>query len=399
MPQDTRHWLRPLPPFRATPESCRRIMRTSLAVLILPAAAAAAFFGYHAFKLMLVSAVCAGLTEFVTYRARPSHRLPGSTTHSIMMGLLLSFTLPATTPWHIAAFGAVCAVLIGKVVLGGLGRYVWHPALIGRIILQILFADQLTAPVGPLLGPGHIFLGNIHSVTESQWLNLNWFSTTVSAGTDGLLLPLPLASLRSFADLHFLDGSCQLARYLLEHLPPLGHCIVGATPGSLGQTSGIAIILAGVYLIYRGYMPWHMPVAFITAAYAAAALCPIILNPSTSGTAIVHLPITADGIAAGLTYANYHIFTGSLLLAACLLTADMTSRPITLTGQTLFAAGAGLMTIILRLYTHIAIPALAAVLAMNTLTGLIDRFTRPKLPKLTPKLSSARTAATTGTLG
>jgi len=118
-------------PYRVVPESARRIQRTQLIMLILPGAAGFMFFGPGALKLMLAAGVAAGGTEFLIQRVRRI-RAPGSVSHSIMMGLLVAFMLPAHCGIKIAVFGAVAAVVVGKQFFGGLGHYVWHPALVGR---------------------------------------------------------------------------------------------------------------------------------------------------------------------------------------------------------------------------------------------------------------------------
>jgi len=139
-----------------------------------------------------------------------------------------------------------------------------------------------------------------------------------------------------------------------------------------------------VYLIYRDYVPWRLPVIFILSAYVTAAVCPIVIDHPEAGPKVIVWPFLAEGISVGLTYVNYQVFLGGLMLGACVLTADMTSRPMTATGQVFFAVCAGVLTILLRLYSAIPVPCYAAILAVNTLAPAIDRVTRrhlrPRLP-------------------
>lgn len=345
----------PQGPFRLVPESARRIIRTQLVALLLPAAAAVWLFGYPALKVILIAVLTAGGIELAVRKIK-AVKTPGSFTHSLMMGLLLAFTLPAGADWYIPLVGSAVAIGLGKHFFGGMGRYLWHPTLIGRIAVEMLFHDRLTLA----------FVGN------SSWLT---DFAAPSAGT--AISPLPIDTLRNFADLQFDEGIPQLDRFLLEHLPPLEQCLIGKIPGFLGETCGVVIILVCLYFIYRGYVSWHLPAAFVGAAYLAAALCPIIIYQPEIGRQVIKWPIIAENLSVGLTYINYQIFTGGLILGGCLLATDMTSRPITRTGQTLFAAAAGILTIGLRLYTVIPIPCFSAILVMNSLIGLIDRLTRP----------------------
>ena len=368
------------PPYRVVPESARRIQRTQLILLLFPAAAGCMFFGTEAVKLMLAAGVAAGGTEFLIQRVRRV-RVPGSVSHSIMMGLLLAFMLPAHCGIKIAIFGAVAAVVVGKQFFGGLGHYVWHPALVGRLVVQIFFSDALARNTGPLLSRNRIFLGDINEVGNeaASWFRVDWFQSIAPPQHDGWNLLKPVEALRGIDKTQFTESTGEMSRYLLDHLPSLEHCVLGATPGGIGETCSIILILVGLYFMYRGYVPWKMPAVFLGAAYLGAMLLPIVVeNPQTTGGNVILFPFPAGGPAMGLTYVHYQIFSGGLILGAMVLAGDMTSRPITTRGQVVFAAGAGFLTIIFRLYTPMAIPCYAAILVMNSLTSTIDRLTRPR---------------------
>jgi len=366
-------------PYRVVPESARRIQRTQLIMLILPAAAGFMFFGTGALKLMLAAGVAAGATEFLIQRVRRI-RAPGSVSHSIMMGLLVAFMLPANCGIKIAVFGAVAAVVVGKQFFGGLGHYVWHPALVGRLVVQIFFSGALARNSGPLLSRNRIFLGNVNEVAKdaASWFRVDWFQNTPLPQHDGWNLFRPVESLRVFDETQFTESAGRMSWYLLDHLPSLEHCVLGATPGGIGETCSVVLILVGLFFIYRGYVPWKLPAVFLGAAYLAAMLLPIVVENHQGDGNIFLFPFRAGGPAVGLTYVHYQIFSGGLILGAMVLAGDMTSRPITTRGQVVFAAGAGFLTIIFRLYTPMAIPCYAAILVMNSLTSTIDRLTRPR---------------------
>ena len=164
-------------PYRVVPESSRRIQRTQLIMLIFPGAAGYMFFGTEALKLMLASVVAAGVTEFLIQRGRHV-RVPGNVSHSIMMGLLVAFMLPANCGIKIAVIGAVVAVVVGKQFFGGLGHYVWHPALVGRLVVQIFYSGVLSRNTGPLLSRNRIFLGDVNEVGKEA---ATWFRVAVAS--------------------------------------------------------------------------------------------------------------------------------------------------------------------------------------------------------------------------
>ena len=373
-PHPSRTMLRP--PYRPTLEPAQRIMRTQLTLILILALPAVVFFGYHALALILAAVAAAILAEIVVNFTHPSQQ-PGTRTHSVMMALLLAFTLPAQARWHVAFIGAAAAVIIGKYFFGGLGHYIWHPALVGRLIVQIFFNAQLTTPSGPILARDHLLLGNLANAAPLQpWLRLDWFQAAAQNSADAFSLPLPLDALRRLADLQFVD-QIPLAQYLTARLPSLQHLIIGAVPGGIGVTCTAAIVIIGLFLIYRGYLNWQLPAAFLSAAYLAAMFLPLVIDPADGPRRIVHLPVIAENLAVGLTYANYHLLTGPVLFAAFILPADSTCRPITARGQAIGAAAAGLLAMLLRLYTPIPIPTFTAILVMNAATTFLDRLTRP----------------------
>ncbi|MBN1765889.1 MAG: RnfABCDGE type electron transport complex subunit D [Sedimentisphaerales bacterium] len=334
-------------PFVVCPESALRIMHTQLAALLIPAAGAVWLFGFAALRLMVLATVTAGVTEFLISSIK-GRRQGADFTHSLMMGLLLAFTLPAWCAWYIVVLGTAFVIVAGKAPWGGLGRYRWHPALLGRLAVQIIFSGQLNGPVDPGSGSG-------------------------------------FEALRHWRDIEFINGVPQIGQYISDHLPALQKVMWGDYAGGLGETAGLILIFIGIFFIYRGYLHWQLPLFFILSTYVMAAVCPVPARGADGARNIIYLPLLAENLSSGFTYMNYHIFSGGLLLAACIISVDMTCRPMTVRGQTLFGVGAGVLTILIRLYCPsfidrflCPISAYSAVLIMNTAVPLIDRVTRPR---------------------
>lgn len=352
-------------------------MRTTLSALVFIGLAGVCFFGYHALELMVVSVLAGLFTDMIANRIRQEHQ-PGSKTHSAIMGLLVAFTLPANTPIYVAMIGASVSVAVGKHFFGGLGHYVWHPALIGRLVVQLFFGKELSQSTGAILSREHIFFGDIsNAVREMSWFNLDWLSTTCH-DVAGFVAEQPAYMLRSLKSLTPINGSPDIGQYMLEHLPPLSNCLIGAVPGSLGETSALVIVVVGLYLAYRGYIHWQLPMLFIATALIATVLCPVMVDLGPSAERVAWFPaLTADPLVA-ITYMTYQLLSGGLLLGAFVFMTDMTCRPITRQGQLLFAICAGVLTVIYRYYSSIEIPCYAAILTMNTFSPAIDRLTRPR---------------------
>jgi len=165
---------------------------------------------------------------------------------------------------------------------------------------------------------------------------------------------------------------------VMAHLPPLGDLLTGARPGGIGETCAMIIVVCGVYLIYRNYIKWQLPVAMILTAAVVAALAPIHLtaNPESLG-AWRMFPVAIEGPDVGITYVFCQLLSCELLLAAFFFATEMTSRPITTGGQVIFAMGCGLIGMVLKLYVDMPIPFYAAVLIMNTFSLRLDSIWHP----------------------
>jgi electron transport complex protein RnfD len=158
-------------------------------------------------------------------------------------------------------------------------------------------------------------------------------------------------------------------------MPPAWDLVCGAYGGGIGETCAAAILIAGLYLVYRNYIRWQLPGMFLLAAGLVAAVAPIRAGPDGAWR---WLPFLQQGADAGIAYVGYHLTTGGMMLAAWFFATEMTSRPVTGPAQAVFGFGCGAAAMIGRLYTGSPIPAYAAVLLMNTFTPVLDNI-RPRV--------------------
>jgi electron transport complex protein RnfD len=285
--------------------------------------------------------------------------------------------LPATVPWYVPVVGAFCAIILGKALFGGVGHFLWQPALVGRLAAAVVLAppfwpgEPLNPPSWPVLAQSRVILGDIRNAkTPSPYVQ--WRGTPAPAGADALAVPRPVEGLRELVLTNEPPNSIVTT---LRHMPPAWDLICGACGGGIGETCAIAILLAGLYLVYRNYVQGQLPGLFVLGAAIAAAVAPL---PAPDGQGWRWLPFTAEGADVGFTYVAYHLFSGELLLAAWFFATEMTSRPITAPAQGMFGLLCGVLTILLRLYTVFPAPAYGAVLLVNTLTPLLDGI-RPRV--------------------
>ena len=410
-------------------ESGPRILWTHVGALWLVLLASTAFFGWSSLLILAATVGTCVAVDLAMCRLVGS-RNPASLPHAVLTGLLLGLALPVTANLgvilQIAVVAAVLASLLGKWIFGGMGHYIWHPALVGIVAVHFLFQGQLGALSGNeyltadaryrylLLSNSSIFIGDLSKnqtpqsyqfgQNRSELLQPNdyqgWSVSLPAESAQAWRLYRPVQILQELASGKIKNpkpsagpapSAVEQAIYLA--LPPLSDAVIGSTGGGLGETSVVAILLGGLLLIYRGYVRWQLPVSFLAAAAISAAVLPLPLGtsgewlwfPALSGMS--QTP-TANALAVAVTYVSFHLCSGGLMLAVFFLANDMATRPIQLRGQIIFGLGAGVLTIVARLYgawPMAPLGAYTALLVMNTLTPLIDWLTRPK-PRGSPSV-------------
>lgn len=306
-------------------ESTRKIMwRVNLA-LVPTLLVAVAFFGLNALIISLVSVACCLLFQWLIEKfilKVPSTISDGS---AVVTGLLLAFNVPATADmFWIVAIGAFVAIAIAKMSFGGLGKNPFNPALVGRVFLLISFPVQMTTwPKGN--GPLVSAFGNTSSI-------------------DALGGATPLGYIKEHGSLGALADADVFDMF--------------AMGGSLGEISAIAILIGAIYLLCRRVITWHIPVAFIGSAALFSAILWAV-NP----TAYLN-PLDT-------------ILTGGIMLGACFMATDMVTSPMSRCGQLIFGCGCGILTIIIRTWGAYPEGVSFAILLMNAVTPLINRWCKP----------------------
>jgi electron transport complex protein RnfD len=366
-------------------EGVRTIYLVTLAAACAPLAAGVILFGWRSLLVAAISVASCVLIEKAYYRSTRTPALLGRS-HAAMTGVLLALTLPAFVPWYVPIIAAVFAIVVGKAIFGGVGHFLWQPALLGRLAVAVLLPATMNPTSWPLLAQNRLMVGDI---TRAQQVDdyRQWRGRPAPAGADAFLLTRPsetLAALTAgetaeYRALAYPDDDSGAGGQLLMRLPPINEMLYGATPGGIGETCAIVIVIAGLYLIYRNYVKWQLPLAFILTAWAVAAVAPIQLTGPADSIRTVWWPLLAEGGDVGFTYVNYQLLSGELLLAAFFMAPEMTSRPVTSGGQVIFGIGCGIIAMLLKLYVHVPIPSYMAVLAMNTLTPAIDAIWRPRV--------------------
>lgn len=298
--------------------STRRIMLDVVIALVPTAAAAVWFFGGNALMLIIVAVISAVAAEYA-YQKLTHQPVTVSDLSAVVTGLLLAFNLPANAPWWLAAIGSFLAIILIKQLFGGLGQNFMNPALAARAILMLSWTGLMAASVLPHAG---------------QW------AAPVTA--DVLSVATPLS-----------HGATEFTLWQL---------FSGDVPGMLGETSKLTLLLGGLYLLIRRVIDWRIPVSFI----------------GTVAIAYFIQTGTLYSVESGVDNVLYQLLSGGLIIGAVFMATDYVTSPITGWGRIIMGVGCGLLLFVIREFSSYPEGCSFAILFMNVLTPLIDRFTNRK---------------------
>ena len=318
-------------PFVKRPVDTPLIMRHVAYSLIPVILAAIYYFGISALMILITCTAGCALTEWLAGGRRPLRESSIMDGSAAVTGILLGLTLPPGLPLWMALLGAVAAILIGKTLFGGLGQNVFNPSLTGRAFLQACFPVAITtwAPYGKL-------------------------DTFLQLRGDSFALPFTNPGFDA------LSSATPLARMKFEsHPTAVTDLLLGAIPGSLGETSALLILLGGAYLAYRRFLNWRIPIGVFAAVFLLASML--------HGIDPRQYP---DGA--------FRLLSGGLMLGAVYMATDPVTSPVTPLGSWVFAFGIGVLVVVIRQFGGLPEGVMYSILFMNTLTPLIDRFTQPR---------------------
>lgn len=293
-------------------------------IALLPATLAALFF----FRLSALNVIFFCVTgsvgaEFLCQKISKQESTIGDFS-AVVTGLLLAFNVPASLPWWMCLLGAAFAIIVVKMVFGGIGNNFVNSALAARAFLLASFPVAMT--LWTRTGVNWVSSGNIDAYTTATPLSF------LKAGSNGV---------SSLAD----SGIS------------ISNMLIGNIGGCIGETSAVLIILGGLYLMYKGIINYVIPTFYI----CTVAILMFILG------------------GFNFTLVIYELLAGGLMLGAFFMLTDYTTSPMTKKGQIIYAVLACLITTVIRLYGGYPEGVSYSILLVNIMTPLIDKYTKTKV--------------------
>ncbi|MEG0501524.1 MAG: RnfABCDGE type electron transport complex subunit D [Cellulosilyticaceae bacterium] len=260
------------------------------------------FFGFKALILIFVTILSCVAFEAI-WGELTKQPIAIKDLSAVVTGVLLAFNLPADAPIYVAIVGSFVAIILVKQMFGGLGQNFINPALAARAFLLAAYPTSMTS---------------------------------FSIGVDATTGATPLVLMR--------EGN-------FDQMPSLMDALLGNVGGCIGEVSAIALLIGGLYLLYKKVITWHIPVCYM-------------------GTIFV---ITLCFGGHSVYESFYSLMLGGVMLGAFFMATDYTTTPMNIKGQIIFAVGAGILTSVIRLFGGYPEGVSYSILLMNLTVPLIDR--------------------------
>jgi len=331
-----------------------KVMWTVVATLIPALIAAYIFFGRQAIFLTLLGIISAVATEAIIQLATKKE-ITVSDGSAVITGMLLAYNIPPTAPWWLPVVGGIFAIGIGKQIFGGLGYNPVNPALLGRAFLMASWPVQMTTG----------WTTKLHELGVSTVSGLK--TGIIEGGNqmlDNLITSATPLNLAQQVRGDIIEGTAgESARTVFHQLSSINFIeklFWGNIGGCIGEVSAAALLLGAAVLVYKHYIEWRIPVSYIGTV--------AVLSWMLGGI---------DGLFSGPIL--FHIFSGGLILGAFYMATDMVTSPVTQKGRVVFGVGAGILTVVIRLWGGYPEGVSYSILLMNIAVPLIDRLTPSKI--------------------
>ena len=303
-------------PHLVTSLDTQKTMMIVMACLLPSLVVSTVVFGFRVILLTVVSMAACMFFEW-GWNALLKRRQTVSDCSAALTGMLIAFNVPAGLPIWTLLVGDFAAIIVVKQLFGGIGKNLVNPAITARIIMFISFATEMTT----------------------------WPAPRYAADATSTATPLGVLAEGSITD-----------------LPSNMQMFLGNIGGSLGEVSAVALLVGGIFLIWKKIISPIIPCCFIGTVFVFA---------------LIYYAATGQGDP--LQMAVFHILAGGVMLGAFFMATDYVTSPLLPQGKVVFGIGCGIMTMVIRLWGQYPEGVSFSILLMNCLTPLINDFFQKRM--------------------
>lgn len=301
------------------PNKTQRLMLDVLIALVPALVVSTVVYGLRVLALTLFSVCCCLLFEWFIQRYMLRGKLTINNLSAVVTGVLLAFNLPVNIPLWMVAIGALVAIGVAKMTFGGLGKNIFNPALVGRVFMLIAFPVAMT--------------------TFPEAADAISGATPLTMAKEALKNGVPVAEVMQNVSIKDM--------------------FIGVESGSIGEISAVALLLGGLYLLWRRVITWHIPVA-VLGSMGIFSLITWLIAPEAYMSPL------------------FHLMGGGAMLGAWFMATDYVTSPMTPKGSIIFGVGVGVITMLVRLWGAYPEGMSFAILIMNSVVPLLDKYILPK---------------------
>lgn len=301
------------------PNKTQRLMLDVLIALVPALVVSTVVYGLRVLALTLFSVCCCLLFEWFIQRYMLRGKLTINNLSAVVTGVLLAFNLPVNIPLWMVAIGALVAIGVAKMTFGGLGKNIFNPALVGRVFMLIAFPVAMT--------------------TFPEAADAISGATPLTMAKEALKNGVPVAEVMQNVSIKDM--------------------FIGVESGSIGEISAVALLLGGLYLLWRRVITWHIPVA-VLGSMGVFSLITWLIAPEAYMSPL------------------FHLMGGGAMLGAWFMATDYVTSPMTPKGSIIFGVGVGVITMLVRLWGAYPEGMSFAILIMNSVVPLLDKYILPK---------------------
>jgi len=314
--------------------STQSIMLNVIIALVPAMAASVIFFRMHAVYVTGSCIITCIVSEWLCNLIRKKPNSLGDLS-AVVTGIILAFSVPPALPIWACVIGSAFAIIIGKMVFGGLGANIFNPAMIGRAFLTASFGMLMTTWTVPFtIDKNMPVISPANPSVMTQATPLAWSKQAIKT--------------KNVADASKKISS-STANSMLKDL------FFGSRGGCIGETSSLALLIGGLYLILTGTITWYIPLAVLISSAVFSAI-PYSMNSASYASPL------------------FHLMSGGMLIGAFFIATDPVTSPMTIKGRWIFGIGVGGLTILIRTLGEYPEGMMFSVLLMNSVTPLIDKF-------------------------